>query len=130
MNETKKLNRQYPVEISGWDNKEEFFVEKTRLQWTAQNQTRVELQSRVRSGSIVFLRLLDPVNPPANFPVAYRAAKIMAGGTRDCAEVQLEQIWPRSWDNAAMGCASQESPAGGVKPAQGTPPSGTRLLIH
>ncbi len=95
------LHRRFAVEISGWDNRENFFVEKTQLEWSALDRRTVVLRNRVRAGSMVFLRLLEPVSQPASLPVACRAAHIQAAG-RDCAEVQLEQLWPPPWSDAEI----------------------------
>lgn len=94
MDETPRLNQRYAVEVSGWDEEENFFVEQTRLEWDQQNMKKVLLRNRLRTGSMVFLRLLEPVNPPANLPVAYRAGQIQAAVSREHAEVHLEQFWP------------------------------------
>lgn len=47
----------YPVAVSGWDEHEDFFVEKTDLQWSEQSGKHILLLRPIVSGSLVFLRL-------------------------------------------------------------------------
>jgi hypothetical protein len=58
----------YPVEVSGRDEHEDFFVEKTELQSSEQSGKHILL-----SGSVIFLRLIDPTSPERVRPVPYRA---------------------------------------------------------
>jgi hypothetical protein len=62
-----------PVEVSGWDEHEDFFVEKTELHWSEQSGKHVVLLRPIVSGSLVFLRLIDPMSPERVRPVPYRA---------------------------------------------------------
>lgn len=66
----------YSVEVSGWDAKENFFVEKTVLDWDAGGRREVGLQSKVRPGAVVFVRLLRPLVSDSDFPIAYEAVKV------------------------------------------------------
>lgn len=93
MNEPMDPLKSYAVEVSGWDAKESFFVEDTRLEWNEQHVKKVVLRHAAKTGGMVFLRLIDPVKPPAKVPVAYRASRIQPaalGGS----EVLLDQVWP------------------------------------
>ena len=49
----------YSVEVSGWDNNEDFFVEKTELHWSEQSGKHILLLRPIASGALVFLRMLD-----------------------------------------------------------------------
>ena len=62
----------YPVEVSSWDDEKNFFVEKTELRWSELAGKHVLLQRRIPPGTLVFLRLLDPVGLHRSNPVPYR----------------------------------------------------------
>jgi hypothetical protein len=64
----------YLVEVSGWDATEAFFFEKTVLYWNTEGQE-ISLRSRLREGSVVFVRLLQPYASEENFPVPYVVAR-------------------------------------------------------
>ena len=66
----------YPVEVSGWDSHENFFVEKTELHWSELAGKHVLLRSEVPTGTVVFLRLLDPLGLHRANPVPYRAERL------------------------------------------------------
>jgi hypothetical protein len=52
----------YRVEVSGWDKSQTFFVEKSELEWNEQSGKHVTLSSAVPDGSVVFLRLIQPLS--------------------------------------------------------------------
>ena len=114
MNEVTQEVQQYIVEVSGWDHQEDFFVEQTQLEWQGQNVKKVNLRNRVRPGAIVFLRLLEPLNPPSVLPVAYRVGQVLSSDERKCSEVSLEQLWPR---HGEAGIRTEASPAAAASPA-------------
>ncbi len=72
----------YQVEVSGWDEHEDFFVEKTELHWSEQSGKPILLLRPIVSGALVFLRLIDPLSIDRVRPVAYRAElfETMKGG--------------------------------------------------
>jgi hypothetical protein len=86
----------YRVEVSGWDAKENFFVEKTSLDWREREGKTVALHVTVRLDSVLFVRLLRPLGGGADFPVPHRAVTVEDSG-RDatCKDVGLEQLQPR-----------------------------------
>ena len=63
----------YPVEISGWDGKQEFFVERCELEWNEDSGKQVALRHKVVDGAVIFLRLLQPMGTDRSLPVAYEA---------------------------------------------------------
>jgi hypothetical protein len=63
----------YAVEVSGWDNNEDFFVEKTELHWSEQSGKHIVLARPIVSGSLIFLRLIDPLSADRVRPIPYRA---------------------------------------------------------
>jgi hypothetical protein len=86
----------YRVEVSGWDAKENFFVEKTSLDWRELEAKTVALHAAVRLDSVLFVRLLRPLGGAAAFPVPHRAVRV-EDRARDasCRDVELEQLQPR-----------------------------------
>ena len=77
--ETAESQIAYAVEVSGWDNSENFFVEKTELYWSEQSGKHILLMRPIISGSLVFLRLIDPTSADRVFPVPYRAEPFEPG---------------------------------------------------
>ncbi len=65
----------YRVEVSGWDAEERFFVEKSTLIWSEKTGKRVALQAVVQAGSVLFVRLTQPMGGGSGFPVPYRAGE-------------------------------------------------------
>lgn len=70
----------YRVEVSGWDNRQEFFVEKTDLEWSEEEGKLVLLSRPVVAGSLLFLRLLNPTSIDRVYPVPYQADPLPAAG--------------------------------------------------
>lgn len=70
----------YRVEVSGWDSRQDFFVEKTDLQWSADSGKRILLSHAVTQGSLLFLRLLDPTGSDRVHPVPYHVERIAPAG--------------------------------------------------
>lgn len=85
----------YRVEISGWDVKESFFVEKSTLAWTESAGKTVALKAVVRTGSVLFVRLIQPLGGGSSFPVPYRAVELAAGEGDSRAVITVEQLQPR-----------------------------------
>ena len=84
----------YRVETSGWDVDENFFVEKTNLEWTEEEKT-VRLQRAVRKGTVVFVRLMGRDVQEDAFPIAYQAASVTYRMHERCYDVSLIQMSPR-----------------------------------
>ena len=61
----------YRVEVSGWDKSQTFFVEKSELEWNEESDKQVCLSSAVPDGSVVFLRLIQPLTTDRAQPVPY-----------------------------------------------------------
>src|SRR5580658_10212454 len=86
----------YRVEVSGWDARENFFVEKTSLDWREHEGKTVALHATVRLDSVLFVRLLRPLGGGADFPVPHRAVRVDDHGKDEsCKDVGLEQLQPR-----------------------------------
>ena len=61
----------YRVEVSGWDKSQTFFVEKSELEWNEESGKHVTLSSAVPDGSVVFLRLIQPLSADRSQAVPY-----------------------------------------------------------
>jgi hypothetical protein len=96
----------YRVEVSGWDAKENFFVEKTSLDWREHEGKTVALHAAVRLDCVLFVRLLRPLGGGADFPVPHRAVWV-EDRVKDasCKDVKLEQLQPRrgAWESVEDG---------------------------
>jgi hypothetical protein len=61
------------VEVSGWDEHEVFFVEKTDLDWDDLAGKHIVLKHKLASGSIIFIRRLPSVSTQRSAAIAYVA---------------------------------------------------------
>lgn len=95
MNFTTDQANSYRVEVSGWDASENFFVEKTMLNWGRDQKKEIQLRSALREGSVVFVRLLQPLASSNNFPVAYQPQRIGPRNTEGQSRIHLAQLRPR-----------------------------------
>jgi len=108
MNFQPGVSESYRVEVSGWDASENFFVEKTILDWSSEESKEVLLRSALREGCVVFMRLLQPMNSSSTFPLAYQAVKVRPKDASGNARVCLAQLRPRA-SRRDLDWASQES---------------------
>ena len=88
----------YQVEVSGWNVRGVFFVEKAMLHWTETEEKSVELTSRLHEGCVVFVRLMHTTSGSANFPVAYRVLSIASVDSDGRGCVGLMQLRPNIED--------------------------------
>ena len=86
----------YRVEVSGWDMKDNFFVEETDLEWKAEDKKAISLRSGVRSGCVVFVRLLQHLASGTSFPVAYQVLTSAAKDDSGAMRISLERLRPRA----------------------------------
>jgi hypothetical protein len=70
---TAPVTNLYRVEVSGWDDNKAFFVENSELEWTDDSGKQVTLNRGLMDGTVVFLRLLQPISNDRSQPVAYQA---------------------------------------------------------
>ncbi len=84
----------YGVEVSGWNVRGVFFVEKATLHWTDAGEKSVELLSRLHESCVVFVRLIHSAGGKANFPVAYRVLSIACEDPDGRGRVHLSQLHP------------------------------------
>lgn len=85
----------YRVEVSGWDAEEHFFVEKSTLVWSERTGKTLALKSVVRAGSVLFVRLTQPLGGGSGFPVPYRAVECEFKNGGPGRVLTLEQLQPR-----------------------------------
>ena len=86
----------YRVEVSGWDRTQEFFVEKTDLQWSEESGKLVLLSHVVTPGALLFLRLLHPTSLDRTHPVPYQADPVGEETENGQYLVRLVQAHPRN----------------------------------
>jgi hypothetical protein len=63
----------YPVEVSGWDASESFFVEKSELKWEEDAGKQVILHRMLREGAHIFVRLIQSFSSERSHPIPYEA---------------------------------------------------------
>jgi hypothetical protein len=97
MNFYPEVSATYRVEVSGWDASENFFVEKTGLEWNNKDDKEVLLRVSLREGCVIFLRLIQAFGSANTnaFPIAYQAVKVLPKDTGGRTRVYLEQLRPR-----------------------------------
>ncbi len=91
------IENSYAVEVSGWDASENFFVEATGLTWNSDGTKEISLRRHVREGSVIFVRLMQPVASGDGYPIACQAVKVVEHGVNSRAAIQLSQLHPRAF---------------------------------
>jgi hypothetical protein len=91
-----ELQDSYRVEVSGWDATDSFFVEKTILDWISAEKKEISLRAPLLEGSVVFLRLLQPVSNETSFPLAYQAIDVTPQDAQGRVRVSLANLRPRA----------------------------------
>ena len=86
-----------PVEVSGWDASEKFFVESTKIGWSRDEKRELSLRDEVCEGCVVFVRLLQPMEDADNFPIACRVVKVKGKGADGRKLVEVVQLRPRAF---------------------------------
>lgn len=69
-------SRLYPVEISGWDHAQKFFVERCDLFWNADSGKHVSLKQTLPDNAVLFVRLLQTGEADRSHPVVYEAEAV------------------------------------------------------
>ena len=103
-----RSSNRYPVEVSGWDASESFFVEKAMLDWAGDETKEVRLRRTLREGCIIFLRMLHPADGASRFPIPCRAVKVASRGQHAGSVIRLVQLHPRP---AFTGTVSSSNPS-------------------
>src|SRR5882672_7997304 len=76
--EHRPVNHVYRVEVSGWDFEKSYFVEKSDLEWNELTGKDVILNREIPDGSLIFVRLLQPLSQEQSFPIPYVAEFLRA----------------------------------------------------
>jgi hypothetical protein len=86
--------RLYPVEISGWDSAEDFFVEKCELEWNEESGKQVALKRALNDSAVLLVRLLQDGDADRFSPVVYEALSV--GQTESgLHQFRLNRVVPR-----------------------------------
>ncbi len=98
----------YRVEVSGWDTTQDFFVEKSELEWNEETGKHVLLRHTLDEGAMIFVRLLQPASEERSLAVAYEAK--CAEPTPDGRHhFMLRQAQPRVEENGTGGAPKWNS---------------------
>lgn len=90
--DTERIDSDYRVEVSGWDVAESFFVEKVTLELTQAGERVVHLKHPLRTGLIVFLRLIESRIEFPVLPVAYQVIGVAPGERDGVNRVSLKKL--------------------------------------
>ena len=83
------------IEISGWNASQDFFVEKTTLEWLESGVRRACARTPLRPGAMIFARALDNYSCNPSFPVAYVVESVSPPDQAGYRELVLDQLRPR-----------------------------------
>ena len=92
--DTPLLSACYRVEVSGWDEDEMFFVEKSQLAGNELTGRHIALNHKLAEGTIVFVRLLHSTAYQHSCPAAYQVEFIGNDGSGSY-EFRLRPAQPR-----------------------------------
>jgi hypothetical protein len=85
----------YRVEVSGWDKSQTFFVEKSELEWSQESGKHVTLTSAVPDGSVIFLRLIQPLSADRSQSVPYET-EFVSDTAEGQHQFRLHPVSPRA----------------------------------
>ena len=94
LSETLPIASASRVEVSGWDEDENFFVEKSELSWDDFAGQHISLKHMLSEGALVFIRTLQPGSLQRSFPIAYEA-EFIGCDARGSHEFRLSAVQPR-----------------------------------
>jgi hypothetical protein len=94
---TNRERQNVPVEVSGWDTSEKFFVESTKIRWGRDEKKELSLRGAVHEGCVVFVRPLQPVEGTDSFPIACQVVKVVGKDGDGRRRVQVVQLRPRAF---------------------------------
>lgn len=67
------VTRLYAVEVSGWDSKDHFFVERCKLEWDEESSKQVALTRALGKNTLLLVRLLEEAESDRSHAVVYEA---------------------------------------------------------
>jgi hypothetical protein len=92
--ETQSLTQTGMVEVSGWDEDEVFFVERSQLAWDEYAGKRVTLSMMLSEGSIIFVRPIQPTALHRANPIPY-VAEFLGCNPEGNHQFRLNGVQPR-----------------------------------
>jgi hypothetical protein len=91
--------RTYPVEVSGWDNRQNFFVERCDLIWNEESGKQITLSQKLGDHTLLFVRLLEPGDGERTHPVVYEA-QLISNALNGQYQFLLNKVAPRLREEA------------------------------
>ena len=89
--------RLYPVEVSGWDRMQNFFVERCDLLWSEETGKQVMLKQNLPDAAVLFVRLLQDEEAGRSHPVVYEA-RVVGKTQSGLNQFGLNTVTPRRND--------------------------------
>jgi len=86
--------RLYPVEVSGWDRTQNFFVERCDLVWNGETGRNVELQHDLRESAVLIVRPLETDKAGRSHAIVYQA-QLMGKTPSGHPQFRLTAVVPR-----------------------------------
>jgi len=93
------------VEVSGWDSAQRFFVEKAEVATSEEDGMRLAMSRKVADRTIVFIRLLRPMEDEQTHPAVYQAEYLHRSRTGqylfavELAEPRLKTVLVEKWNS-------------------------------
>ncbi len=84
-----------PVEVSGWDLDENFYVEQALLSRSPEGRERITLCSRLRIGSLLFLRMSPESSPNRAVPIPCEVIRLKPANSVGGSEAEIVRRHPR-----------------------------------
>ncbi len=94
LSETLPIASNYRAEVSGWDEDEIFFVEKSELCWDDFAGKHISLKHMLGEGALVFIRMLEPTSLQRSSPISHEA-EFIGCDQQGCHEFRLSPVQPR-----------------------------------
>jgi hypothetical protein len=84
----------YRVEVSGWDEEQVFFVEKSQIAWDEFAGNHVSLRRMLSDGAIIFVRILVPTASRQAPPIPYKV-EFIGCDSHGLRQFRLNAVQPR-----------------------------------
>lgn len=101
--------RSYPVEVSGWDCMQDFFVERCDLVWSEETGKQVALKQNLTENAVLFVRLLESEEADRSHPVVYEA-RHLGKSKNGLHQFRLKTVTPReqeTWGGRGPGAGDR-----------------------
>ena len=93
--DTLKQSETQLVEVSGWDEKENFFVETTDLDWDDFAGKHLSLQHKLPNGAMIFVRALKHSGGSGQAPPRVYVVQFLGSDVDGHHEFRLNAVRPR-----------------------------------